>query len=86
MCIRDSSHPDHAACRNAGLPRGADLCSGGGTGRYGVQSAACLLYTSRITKVETWPEEIPYTTETTTSNEYTVGTKKTVQNLSLIHI
>ena len=23
----------HAACRNAGLPRGADLCSGGGTGR-----------------------------------------------------
>ena len=34
----------------------------------------------RITKVETWQEEIPYTTETTTSNEYTVGTKKTVQN------
>ena len=34
----------------------------------------------RITKVETWQEEIPYSTETTTSNEYTVGTKKTVQN------
>ena len=34
----------------------------------------------RITKVEIWQEEIPYTTETTTSNEYTVGTKKTVQN------
>lgn len=30
----------------------------------------------RITKVETWQEEIPYTTETTTSNEYTVGTKE----------
>ena len=30
--------------------------------------------------METWQEEIPYTTETTTSNEYTVGTKKTVQN------
>ena len=34
----------------------------------------------RITKVETWQEEIPYSTETTTSNEYTVGTQKTVQN------
>ena len=33
----------------------------------------------RITKVETWQEEIPYTTETTQSNEYTKGTKKTVQ-------
>ena len=34
----------------------------------------------RITKVETWQEEIPYTTETTKSNEYASGTKKTVQN------
>ena len=33
----------------------------------------------RITKIETWQEEIPYTTETTKSNEYNVGTKKTVQ-------
>ncbi len=34
----------------------------------------------RITKVETWQEEIPYTTETTKSDEYASGTKKTVQN------
>ena len=33
----------------------------------------------RITKIETWQEEIPYTTETTKSSEYTVGTKKTTQ-------
>ena len=33
----------------------------------------------RITKIETWQEEIPYTTETTKSNEYNVGTKKTTQ-------
>ena len=33
----------------------------------------------RITKVETWQEEIPYSTETSKSSEYTVGTKKTVQ-------
>ena len=33
----------------------------------------------RITKIETWQEEIAYSTETTKSNEYTVGTKKTVQ-------
>ena len=33
----------------------------------------------RITKVESWEEEIPYSTETSKSNEYTVGTKKTVQ-------
>ena len=33
----------------------------------------------RITKIETWQEEIAYTTETTKSSEYTVGTKKTVQ-------
>ena len=33
----------------------------------------------RITKIETWQEEIPYTSETTKSGEYTVGTKKTVQ-------
>ena len=30
--------------------------------------------------IVTKQEEIPYSTETTTSNEYTVGTKKTVQN------
>lgn len=34
----------------------------------------------RITKIETWEEEIPYSTVTTKSNEYTVGTKKTTQN------
>ena len=33
----------------------------------------------RITKIETWQEEIPYTSETTKSNEYNVGTKKTTQ-------
>ena len=33
----------------------------------------------RITRVETWEEEIPYATETTKSNEYTVGTKKVTQ-------
>ena len=33
----------------------------------------------RITKIETWQEEIPYSTETSKSNEYNVGTKKTVQ-------
>ena len=33
----------------------------------------------RITKIETWQEEIPYTTETTKSNEYNSGVKKTVQ-------
>ena len=33
----------------------------------------------RITKIETWQEEIPYTTETSKSNEYNVGTKKTTQ-------
>ena len=33
----------------------------------------------RITKIETWEEEIPYSTETTKSNEYTVGTKKVTQ-------
>ena len=33
----------------------------------------------RITKIETWEEEIPYTTETTKSDEYTVGTKKVTQ-------
>lgn len=33
----------------------------------------------RITKIETWQEDIPYTSETTKSNEYNVGTKKTVQ-------
>ena len=33
----------------------------------------------RITKIETWQEKIPYTTETTKSSEYTVGTKKTTQ-------
>ena len=33
----------------------------------------------RITKVETWQEEIAYSTETTKSKEYNVGTKKTVQ-------
>ena len=33
----------------------------------------------RITKVEVWQEPIAYSTETTKSNEYTVGTKKTVQ-------
>ena len=33
----------------------------------------------RITKIETWQEEIPYTSETTKSKEYNVGTKKTTQ-------
>ena len=33
----------------------------------------------RITKIETWQEEIPYASETTKSNEYNVGTKKTTQ-------
>ena len=33
----------------------------------------------RITKIETRQEEIPYSTETTQSNEYTKGTKKTIQ-------
>ena len=33
----------------------------------------------RITKIETWQEEIPYASETTKSSEYTVGTKKTTQ-------
>lgn len=33
----------------------------------------------RITKIETWQEEIPYTSETTKSDEYEEGTKKTVQ-------
>ena len=33
----------------------------------------------RITKIETWQEEIPYARETTKSNEYNVGTKKTTQ-------
>lgn len=33
----------------------------------------------RITKTVTWDEEIPYATEKTKSNEYTVGTTKTLQ-------
>ena len=33
----------------------------------------------RITKVETREEEIPFSTETTQSNEYTKGTTKTLQ-------
>ena len=33
----------------------------------------------RITKIETWQEEIPYASETPKSNEYNVGTKKTTQ-------
>ena len=33
----------------------------------------------RITKIETWQEEIPYASETTKSKEYNVGTKKTTQ-------
>ena len=33
----------------------------------------------RITKIETRQEEIPFTTETTQSNEYTKGTTKTLQ-------
>ena len=33
----------------------------------------------RITKIETRQEEIPYSTETTQSNEYTKGTTKTLQ-------
>ena len=33
----------------------------------------------RITKTVTWQEEIEYTTETTKSNEYTVGTTKVLQ-------
>ena len=33
----------------------------------------------RITKIETWQEEIAYSSETTKSSEYNVGTKKTVQ-------
>ena len=40
----------------------------------------------RITKIETRQEEVPFTTETTQSNEYTKGTTKTLQELSLIHI
>ena len=33
----------------------------------------------RITKIETWQEEIAYSSETTKSDEYETGTKKTVQ-------
>ena len=33
----------------------------------------------RITKIETWQEEIAYTTETTKSNELNVGTKRVTQ-------
>ena len=33
----------------------------------------------RLTKLVSWEEEIPYTTETTKSNEYTQGTKKVEQ-------
>ena len=33
----------------------------------------------RITKIETWQEEIAYTTETTNSNELNVGTKRVTQ-------
>ena len=69
LCELNTSFKDGALTENSNIQAGDQLI---------VTKQEAMLEV-RITKVETWQEEIPYSTETSKSNEYTVGTKKTVQ-------